>query len=427
MRQRQFIRRGIVHERAGAATALAYIVVAFVLGFEVDRWAARLIGDRVSPMSSTSAIAILSAIASGIMAMTAIVFALILVAVQVGAAEYSPRLVHVLGRSRRLGHVQGVFSGTFIYCLLAIRTVDIAGGPGVNVSVVLIAFGWLLASVVAIVVLAPSIRQLTIEDVLSLLYQSCASAAAHVYRPPQDATRSRRARVSALPVTQTIRYVGPTKYLTGMDVRRLVDLASEADAALKVLLAVGDPVNEGDRIAIVLGGSHTVDEEAIRRALWLAHERTVDNDPTYSIRLLVDIAIRALSPAVNDPTTAVTVLDALDGLLRMLGRLPLEDDFETDSRGVVRLVREMPTWDDVVTLALEEIHQYGQDSFQVERRIAMLLRDLAEVLPEHRRAALHRFARFRSANMGPMVRRAIASDDGLGYDKQGLGHRRPSA
>jgi uncharacterized membrane protein len=94
-------------------------------------------------------------------------------------------------------------------------------------------------------------------------------------------------------------------------------------------------------------------------------ERTFDQDPRYAIRLLVDIAIRALSPAINDPTTAVQALDQIEDLLLRLGRSRLQVGPARDAAGTLRLVIPQPTWEDFVVLAFEEIRYSGATSVQI--------------------------------------------------------------
>ena len=117
-------------------------------------------------------------------------------------------------------------------------------------------------------------------------------------------------------------------------------------------------------------------------------ERTFEQDPKYAIRLLVDIAIKALSPAINDPTTAVQALDQIEDLLLCLGQRHLEIGRYRDSDGKLRLVIPFPTWDDLVRLAFDEICFYGATSVQAMRRMNALVADLTQAVPEERRATL---------------------------------------
>jgi uncharacterized membrane protein len=114
----------------------------------------------------------------------------------------------------------------------------------------------------------------------------------------------------------------------------------------------------------------------------------LEQDPRYVFRLLVDIASKALSPAINDPTTAVQSLDQIEHLLRFLGRRQLEDGRVCDPAGKLRLVYAAPGWSDFVMLAVSEVRQFGAGSIQIDRRLRAMLEHLLEVLPTDRRPPL---------------------------------------
>jgi uncharacterized membrane protein len=144
--------------------------------------------------------------------------------------------------------------------------------------------------------------------------------------------------------------------------------------------AVGDTLVEGTLLLKVYGAKSQLPENTLVRAIRLARERSFEQDPKYPIRLLVDIAIRALSPAINDPTTAVQTIDQLEDLLRRLGQYDLDAGHASDANGVVRLFFPMPTWEDYLALAFDEIRQYGSTSVQVMRRLRSALVGLIELL-----------------------------------------------
>ena len=128
------------------------------------------------------------------------------------------------------------------------------------------------------------------------------------------------------------------------------------------------------------------------RAVRLGRERTFEQDPKYPIRLLVDIPIKALSPAINDPTTAVQTIDQLEDLLRRLGAVELDAGHAAGENGALRLVFPTPTWEDYLTLAFDEIRQFGSSSIQVMRRLRSALVGLTDSLPnEDRAAAVRRY------------------------------------
>jgi uncharacterized membrane protein len=153
----------------------------------------------------------------------------------------------------------------------------------------------------------------------------------------------------------------------------------------------------------------------------LGTDRTFEQDPKYAIRLLVDIAIRALSPAINDPTTAVQSLDQIEDLLLRMGQRDLDVGRVRAADGRLRLVMPVPTWNDLVVLALDEIRYCGATSVQVMRRMRALLEDLKEHVRPDRRPALEYYL----ARVDKGIRRDFedADDqrDALEQDRQGLG------
>ena len=160
----------------------------------------------------------------------------------------------------------------------------------------------------------------------------------------------------------------------------------------------------------------------------MGEERTFDQDPKYAIRLLVDIAIRALSPAINDPTTGVQALDQIGDLLFRLGRRRLEAGAFRDRDGHVRLVMPLPTWEDFLMLAFDEIRTYGADSVQVMRRMRALISDLIAVVPDERRPALVRWQGRLQTTIESHFANPEDRADALAEDRQGLGvPRRRSA
>jgi uncharacterized membrane protein len=116
----------------------------------------------------------------------------------------------------------------------------------------------------------------------------------------------------------------------------------------------------------------------------VGQERTLEQDPAFALRIIVDIASKGLSPGINDPTTAVLALDQIHHLLRDLGQRHLDDERVRDAEGRLRLVYRTPDWEDFVQLAVTEIRQFGGASIQVARRLRAMLENLIQTLPEGR-------------------------------------------
>jgi uncharacterized membrane protein len=117
-------------------------------------------------------------------------------------------------------------------------------------------------------------------------------------------------------------------------------------------------------------------------------ERTTEQDPMFAFRIMVDIASKALSPAINDPTTAVLAIDQIHHLLKEVGKRYLAEGRAYDTRGELRLVYSTPNWEDFVHLASTEIRQYGRDSVQVMRRLRAMVQNLIDSLPRIREPRL---------------------------------------
>jgi uncharacterized membrane protein len=180
-------------------------------------------------------------------------------------------------------------------------------------------------------------------------------------------------------------------------------------------------VLEGDTLLSIAGGQFTLPEAALHRAVELQRERTFEQDPKYALRLLVDIAIKALSPAINDPTTAVQALDHIEDLLRRLASRRLDVGQVQDGNGMLRLIFPMPRWDDFLMLAFDEIRICGATSLQVIRRLRTALFDLARIAPPDKRELVQRYI----AHLDTTIKTAITDPDdqreALERDRQGLG------
>src|SRR5439155_3698999 len=153
---------------------------------------------------------------------------------------------------------------------------------------------------------------------------------------------------------------------------------------LEVVPQLGDFVASDDPVFRLYGDSSGISPKQLLRHIALERERTLEQDPMYAFRIIVDIASKALSPAINDPTTAVLALDQIHHLLRDVGSRSLAEGRETDRNGQPRLIYRTPNWEDFVLLAVTEIRQYGRDSIQIVRRLRAMLENLIETLPERR-------------------------------------------
>jgi uncharacterized membrane protein len=208
----------------------------------------------------------------------------------------------------------------------------------------------------------------------------------HVYpRPLADAQETVRESGDVLqgPATCTVTNLKDGVVLA-FDIQGLVSLARRADCVIEMVPQVGDFVAIGDPLFRIFQGESTLAADALRETVAVGQERTMEQDPAFAFRIMVDIASKGLSPAINDPTTAVLAIDQIHHLLRNVGGRYLDDERVRDASGRVRLVYRTPAWTDFVQLAVTEIRHFGGESIQVARRLRAMLENLIETLPAQR-------------------------------------------
>ena len=408
---------------------LTYAVVSSLCGFALPRLEHIYLDAYAFDIAVSSAQAYLSAIASGMMALTGIVFSIAFVMVQFSAIAYSPRLVLWFARDPALYHSLGVFIATFIYSLATLAWVDRVGSGKVPVfSGGLVAL-LLVLSMLLFARMVQRLSDLQITNVLKIIGDRGRAVIRDMFERLDESPELQRQAMLNLvgsqrlgPVTQSLRYFGAPRAIAELDVPRLVRLARQAGAVIVMASAVGDTISDDSVLLSVHGGRRPIPVKDLRRAIQLTPERTFAQDPKYPLRLLVDVAIKALSPAINDPTTAVQAIDQIEDLLRRLGRHQLDAGYAGDSDGKLRLVYPMPTWEDYLTLAFDEIRQYGATSVQVMRRLRSTLIDLASAQVDPARAeTVHRYLK----NLDLSIESApFSAEDRIKArqeDRQGLG------
>jgi uncharacterized membrane protein len=285
----------------------------------------------------------------------------------------------------------------------------------------LVAISLLLASVVVFVLLVDKLALLQISRALAYVGDQGRAVIERDYAPLEAAAGEPLAGAELPDASLLVAHRGGPAVVQAMDLRGLVALASRDQAAIEVVAAVGDTVIDGMPLLRVHGGRRSIAEPELRRRLKLGGERTFQQDPKYALRLLVDIAIRALSPAVNDPTTAVQALDQVEDLLLRLSRCRLSAGRVTDASGALRLVFPQPSWEDLLRLAFDEIRFHGASSIQVMRRMRALLSDLMAQVPDERRAALVSYLERVDAGIRSTFPEGEDRKDAFDRDRQGLG------
>lgn len=169
-----------------------------------------------------------------------------------------------------------------------------------------------------------------------------------------------------------------------LDVQGLTALAERADCIIEVVPQVGNFVAVGEPLFRIFGDGERLPACALHHSIILGQERTLEQDPAFVFRVIVDIASKGLSPAINDPTTAVLAIDQIHHMLRHIGRRHLDTGRVRDAVGRLRLIYRTPDWSDFVYLSITEIRIFGSESIQIIRRMRAMLENLIQTLPEER-------------------------------------------
>jgi uncharacterized membrane protein len=324
-----------------------------------------------------AAIAILSTVAASMVSLAALVLTITMVVVQLAMGQFSPRIVQTFLRDKPSQLAVGLFVATFVHAMLALREIDGDNVPGLAI---IVAYVLVVISIVLLVLYVHHIGQsLRVSALIELVGTGTRRLLDKTYpATPGPSPRD----VVAAPISGVV---------NAIDHGRLVRLATAADCCLCMVPAMGGFVPAGAPLVRVEGEIARLDTDKVAHSIRLGLERTLDEDVAYGLRMLVDMAERALSDSpFLDPTTAVQSIDRLHDCLRQLAPREFPDGLHHDDTGTLRLVVPVMDWDAYVHLAFDEIRLAGARSPQVTRRLIEAIDDIETVAPAHRRPPLER-------------------------------------
>jgi uncharacterized membrane protein len=371
-----------------------FVVVAVGAAFAAD-WIDSMIEAAVRPrlglaIDPSSAASLAGTIAAATLAFVAVVFATTLVAIQLAASQYSPRAVRVFIRSRVTRVTLGLFLATFVFATIVLitsrssvtQTKQVA--PIVSVTVML---ALTMATVFGFVAyLHGVVRLMRVQYLLEMIANETRKAVDENF-PPLSSYVDADPPVPD-PAPRSFGYLGRPGVVTACDLHRLVTQCQQQNGWLELTVGVGEYLAHGTPVAVVHGANLTDDE--VIRCFLIRGERTFVQDPGFGFRQLADVAIRALSPGINDPTTAVQAIDRIGDLLAVTGARPDPTGLRVDAVGTVRIKRQLRGFEALLVLATTEILRYGADAPQVVRRLRAMLDELERTLPTDRHGAIAR-------------------------------------
>ena len=398
--RRSSLRRTIAALKESIATELwplpAFAVIAaVVLGIvlpAVDRAVDDTLPDALIAFlfagGVDSARAVLSAISGSLITATSLTFSLTVVALQLASSQASPRVLRTFAKDRAVQGTLAIFVGTFAYAITVLRTVQDATDstdPLVPRIAVTLASMLTLASVLALTLfLAHLARQLRVETVLQQVHRETSRTIEFVRSTSTEGAMSVPEGIR--PATVYFALARGSGFVRGVDRARLLELAVKHDLVIEEEYPAGHHVVESTPIARwwprdVLSHPTEEDIEArgreIAASFSLAYERTASQDIGFGIRQLTDIAVRALSPGVNDPTTAVHALGHVSAVLGDLAELPPQAVALEDDDGSVRVLLCTHNFGELLRTALEQPRRYGSGDPDVAERLHQLIREVA--------------------------------------------------
>lgn len=325
--------------------------------------------------------------ALGASLMTFIVFACstLLLVVQMASVQLSPRVIARVFEDRLTLLTLGAFIFSWAYALAAAGRIS-ERVPQLQIA---LSIGLSLGSIGLFLLLVQRLSQgLRPVILLSAVAADTSRAIDDIYPMQFHSAPEPAAPALREPAAGCVPYVGPSGAILAMDLDSLAAFARDADCTFEVIPSVGDRLCTGEPLLRVWGSLQDDAAAYVSACVLVSAERRLGGDPMFGFRIIVDIAAKALSPSINDPTTAVMAIDQLYPLLLRIAGRELDPGMAKDTDATVRVVYRTPTWDDFVTLACTEIRHCGATSPQVTRRLKAMLESAMALVPSPRAAAL---------------------------------------
>jgi uncharacterized membrane protein len=367
--------------------------------------------------------ALLAMLAASMLSLLVFMLSSLLIAVQVASTQLTPRVIAATFlRDRPVRFTIGLVVFTFMLCVGVLGRSE---GSVLQLSTTVCIFASLTSIALFLFLVDYALKALrpisVVASVAAEGFQVVEDVYPHLLGTEIDRRRSTLASKPG-PADRTIHHAGDSAVLIAADFRWLSATGVAARGLIELVPRVGEFIAVGEPLFHLRGGAVGLDDRSLRAALAFGQERTLEQDPMFAFRILVDIAAKALSPAINDPTTAVLALDQIHRLLRSVGKRHLDTEAMLDESATFGVAFHTPDWEDYVILAVSEIRQYGRGAFQVVRRLRAMLENLIASLPASHRPPLEVQLRMLARSVERDFPDAEDRESAAFADPQGLGH-----
>src|SRR5271157_5209314 len=330
---------------------------------------------------------ILAGIAASIMTVVSIVFAILLMTLTLASMQFSPRIIVSFSRDRVTQWTLGIFLGTFSYCMAALPTAHSLPQPFAPVATVLGAMVLALVCVGLLLFFIHHISQaISVNHIVDRSAAETEAMIDEIMPRPHRSNHPNHLKDAPLrPSSSEVAVLSNVSgYIRFIDKRRLVAVAKHYHVSIRVLRRVGHFVPAGIPLMMVSKGNRLPPEGTaeLLAAFDCGPTRTLQQDVEFGVLQIVDVALKAISPAVNDPTTAISCVDQLSRILiRFASREPPED-LLYDPPGIVRASIGWIHFERLLEAAFEQIRMYSKTDVAVSLRLLRALGDIAASTPD---------------------------------------------
>jgi uncharacterized membrane protein len=396
-RAENFIKSRFLWHRLYRATSYAksalwvipFVAIVLVLAITpplraLDGW----LGWRIAGLGMSGAQGLYQTVITLTLSFMVFTFGSLLVAIQIAGGQLTPRIIATtLLRDNVVRYSVGLFVFTLVFAVSALNRLEERVQELIALLTAILGISSIAMFLFLIDYAARLLRPVTILGrvgdeglkVIEFVYPKMASEDVDP-DVPIDARLGEPVRY--------VRHRGSPEVVLAIDLETLIFEATRVRGVIEFIPQVGDFIAFDEPLFALYAGAAKVDDRKLVASVAFGSERTLEQDPIFAFRMLVDIGLKALSPAINDPTTGVLAIDQVHRLLREVGKRELHGEGIADRDGNLRVIFCTPNWEDFIRISCNEIRNCGAGNVQIARRLRAMLDDLHASLPLHRRPSL---------------------------------------
>ncbi len=349
----------------------------------LDSW----LGWTFLDLGVSGAQGMLNAIITATLSFVVFTFGSLLVALQIASGQMTPRIIAtILVRDNVVRYTTGLFIFTLLFAISALNRIQTTAFQLVEFIAACLG---VLCFAAFLFLIDYASRLLRPISIIGRVGEAGLRVIRSVYPDPNlNGSETARSLKALGPPGRVVQHSGKSEIILAVHLKDLMSLAEQSHGIIELVPQLGDFVATSEPLFRLYDGATSLDESELKLTLAFGPERTLAQDPTFAFRIVIDIALKALSPAINDPTTAVIAIDQLARLLRSVGNRNLHTDEVLAATGELRVICRTPNWENFVELALTEIRLCGVQNIQIARRLRAMIENLIETLSKHRHPAL---------------------------------------